>query len=64
MSEKNQLLTMSLYKRFTQLLNKDTKFIKRIPDIRASGHCKSCMNRYEDVPVIDGIPMCDNCYKV
>jgi len=65
--EKDRYLTMSFLRRFSSSSNKkhDDILIREYPhDIRASGYCLLCRERYTDVPVIDGIAVCPNCYKI
>jgi len=45
-------------------LSNDPIILERIPDIRESGYCRICQQRYTDVPVIDRIAACPRCYKL
>ncbi len=36
--------------------------VYRSQNVRASGYCSKCRQRYNDVPVIDGVVACPNCY--
>ena len=38
--------------------------VKYPANIRASGYCIICRERYTDVPVIDGVAACPRCYKI
>lgn len=38
--------------------------VYRPVEIRQSGFCILCRERYNDVPVIDNIPVCPNCYEI
>ena len=44
--------------------NNEVPIVERPKEIRASGHCIICRERYTDVPVIDGISACPRCYKM
>jgi len=67
MSDKDQYLTMSFLRRFSSSLNKkhdDIPIKDDTPKITASGYCLLCRERYNSVPVIEGIAVCPNCYKI
>jgi len=58
---------MSFLRRFSSITKSkhDDILIRDYPhEIRASGYCILCRERYNDVPVIDGTASCPNCYKI
>jgi len=38
--------------------------VYRSRNVRQSGYCAKCRERYNDVPVIDGVVACPNCLPV
>lgn len=53
----------------TEKVKEDLPDWNDVPDIghekevRTSGYCQKCRERYTDVPVIDGVIICPNCIK-
>lgn len=44
--------------------DKEIDIVEFPEDIRESGYCIICRERYTNVPVIDRIAVCPNCYKI